>query len=60
MDLDTVGAGVDCRARGVAEMAMVWRISSTDSARGAGMSCIPVAVNIGAPGAIAEGATAWR
>jgi hypothetical protein len=40
--------------------ATVRRTSSLVSARGAGMSLIPVAVNICAPGAIVEGATAWR
>jgi hypothetical protein len=38
--------------------ATVWRTSSIVSARGAAMSCIPVAVNICPPGEIAEGATA--
>ncbi|MNL78585.1 hypothetical protein D3C87_2050120 [compost metagenome] len=40
--------------------ATVWRISSVVSARGSGMGCIPVMVNIGAPGAMAEGATGCR
>ena len=40
--------------------ATVRRTSSTDNARGVGMSCIPVAVNIGVPGAIAADDTPCR
>ena len=49
MKLDTIGASIDGGARRTAEVG-----------DGPGMSFIPVAVNICAPGAIAEGATAWR
>jgi hypothetical protein len=60
VNLDTIGASIDSGARRTAEVGDGPARSSLVSARGAGMSFIPVAVNICAPGAIAEGATAWR
>ena len=60
VDLDAVGAGLDGGRAAWRKSSTVWRISSVVSARGTGISWIPVAVNMLRAGGIGEGATGCR